>query len=68
MNTKWNFFALLFQLKSVGPKLVPFFKSVSVYFVLLADQPSLLTACIKCLPIISLIFFVLLHGMSLSKE
>ncbi|XP_043269204.1 lysoplasmalogenase-like protein TMEM86A [Venturia canescens] len=55
-------------LKSVGPKLVPFFKSVSVYFVLLADQPSLLTACIKCLPIISLIFFVLLHGMSLSKE
>ncbi|XP_033216216.1 lysoplasmalogenase-like protein TMEM86A [Belonocnema kinseyi] len=55
-------------LKSVGPKLVPFFKSVSVYFVLLAEQSSLLTACIKCLPIISLIFFVLLHGISLSKE
>lgn len=55
-------------LKSVGPKLVPFFKSVSVYFVLLAEQPSLLTACFKCLPIFSLIFFVLLHGINLSKE
>ncbi|XP_011692392.1 PREDICTED: lysoplasmalogenase-like protein TMEM86A [Wasmannia auropunctata] len=55
-------------IKSVGPKLVPFFKSVSVYFVLLAEQPSLLTASLKCLPIISLIIFVLLHGISLSKE
>ncbi|XP_011050072.1 PREDICTED: lysoplasmalogenase-like protein TMEM86A isoform X2 [Acromyrmex echinatior] len=55
-------------IKSVGPKLVPFFKSVSVYFVLLAEQPSLLTACFKCLPIISLIIFVLLHGISLSKD
>ncbi|XP_032672286.1 lysoplasmalogenase-like protein TMEM86A [Odontomachus brunneus] len=55
-------------IKCIGPKLVPFFKSVSVYFVLLAEQPSVLTACLKCLPIISLIFFVLLHGISLSKE
>ncbi|XP_012286518.1 lysoplasmalogenase-like protein TMEM86A [Orussus abietinus] len=55
-------------LKSIGPKLVPFFKSVSVYFVLLAEQPSLLTVCFKCLPIISLIVFVLLHGINLSKE
>ncbi|XP_060830356.1 lysoplasmalogenase TMEM86A isoform X2 [Bombus pascuorum] len=55
-------------LKSVGPKLVPFFKSVSVYFILMAEQPSLLTACFKCLPIISLIVFVLLHGISLSQE
>ncbi|KAG9431916.1 lysoplasmalogenase-like protein TMEM86A-like isoform X1 [Apis mellifera carnica] len=55
-------------LKSIGPKLVPFFKSVSVYFILLAEQPSLLTACFKCLPIISLIVFVLLHGINLSQE
>ncbi|XP_066600593.1 lysoplasmalogenase TMEM86A [Prorops nasuta] len=55
-------------LKSVGPKLVPFFKSVSVYFVLFAEHPTLLTACFKCLPIISLIIFVVLHGMSLSEE
>ncbi|XP_048511121.1 lysoplasmalogenase-like protein TMEM86A isoform X2 [Athalia rosae] len=55
-------------IKSVGPKLVPFFKSVSVYFVLLAEQPSLLTACFKCLPIISLIVFILLHGINLSEE
>lgn len=55
-------------LKSIGPKLVPFFKTSCIYFVLMAEQPSLLTACIKCLPIISLIMFVFLHGMSLSKE
>ncbi|XP_014478382.1 PREDICTED: lysoplasmalogenase-like protein TMEM86A [Dinoponera quadriceps] len=55
-------------IKCIGPKLVPFFKSVSVYFVLLAEQPSVLTAVLKCLPIMSLIFFVLLHGISLSKE
>lgn len=55
-------------LKSVGPKLVPFFKSVSVYFVLLAEQPSFLTACFKCLPIISLIVFILLHGINFSDE
>ncbi|KAJ8676657.1 hypothetical protein QAD02_012444, partial [Eretmocerus hayati] len=55
-------------LRSVGPKLVPFVKSVCVYFVLLAEQPCLLTVCFKCLPIISLIFFILLHGISLSNE
>jgi len=57
-------------LKSVGPKLVPFFKTVAIYFVLSihAERPSLLAMLIKCLPIISLIVFVLLHGMSLGDE
>ncbi|KAK8379574.1 hypothetical protein O3P69_019488 [Scylla paramamosain] len=57
-------------LKSVGPKLVPFFKTVAIYFVLFipSDQPSLLAMVIKCLPVISLIAFVLLHGMSLGEE
>ncbi|XP_050703435.1 uncharacterized protein DDB_G0271670-like [Eriocheir sinensis] len=57
-------------LKSVGPKLVPFFKTVAVYFVLFipSEQPSLLAMVIKCLPVISLIAFVLLHGMSLGEE
>lgn len=56
--------------KSVGPKLVPFFKAVAIYFVLFipSEQPSLLAMVIKCLPIISLIAFVLLHGMSLGEE
>ncbi|KDR13993.1 hypothetical protein L798_12166, partial [Zootermopsis nevadensis] len=58
------------QLKSVGPKLVPFFKTVAIYFVLLIpeERPSLFAMLIKCLPIISLIVFVLLHGMSLGDE
>ncbi|KAL8566859.1 hypothetical protein ACOMHN_008716 [Nucella lapillus] len=56
-------------LKSVGPKLVPFFKTVSIYFVLYgsSDTASILSCVAKCLPIVSLIFFVLLHGMSLSE-
>jgi hypothetical protein len=57
-------------LKSVGPKLVPFFKTVAIYFVLFipAERPSLFSMLIKCLPVISLIIFVLLHGISLGDE
>ena len=53
----------------MGPKLVPFFKTVSIYFVLYgsSESTSILFCIAKCLPIISLIFFVLLHGMSLSE-
>lgn len=56
-------------LKSVGPKTVPFFKTVAIFFVLYgAEERSHIFFCIaKCLPIISLIIFVLLHGMSLNK-
>ncbi|XP_076450292.1 lysoplasmalogenase TMEM86A-like [Babylonia areolata] len=56
-------------LKSVGPKLVPFFKTVAIYFVLYgsSESTSLLFCIAKCLPIVSLIFFVLLHGMSLNE-
>lgn len=61
---------ILFQLKGIGPKLVPFFKTVTIYFALFipVGQPSLFAAFIKCLPVISLIAFVLLHGMSLGEE
>lgn len=63
-------FSLCFQLRSVGPKLVPFCKTVVIYFVLLLPDkhPSFLGCLVKCAPILSLIFFVLLHGMNLSKE
>ncbi|XP_013409629.1 lysoplasmalogenase-like protein TMEM86A [Lingula anatina] len=57
-------------LKSVGPKLVPFFKTLAIYFVLFGDEASygsIFYAIIKCLPVISLIVFVLLHGMNLSE-
>lgn len=57
-------------LKSVGPKLVPFFKTTCIYFVLFIPDtnPSPLAVIVKCLPIVSLIVFVLLHGMNLSDE
>ncbi len=57
-------------MKTAGPRLVPFFKTVAIFFVLFAEDSKLESffyCLIKCLPIISLIFFVLLHGMSLSE-
>lgn len=65
-----NCFLFVLQLKSVGPKLVPFFKTVAIYFVLFipVERPSCFAMAIKCLPIVSLIVFVLLHGMSLGDE
>lgn len=60
-----HFFFL--QLKSVGPKLVPFFKTVTIFFVLYGNEPNLdsvIYCIIKVLPIVSLMIFVLLHGMN----
>jgi uncharacterized membrane protein YhhN len=57
------------QVKSVGPKLVPFFKTVTLFFILYGGETksSFIYIIFKCLPIISLIFFVLLHGMNFSE-
>nr|CAD7439305.1 unnamed protein product [Timema bartmani] len=65
-----DFYISQYPLKSVGPKLVPFFKTLAIYFVLFipVERPSWFAMCIKCLPIVSLIVFVLLHGMSLGNE
>lgn len=59
-----------YQLKSVGPKLVPFFKTVAIYFVVFIpeENPSLLAMFIKCLPVASLLLFVVMHGISLGNE
>lgn len=63
----------VFQLKSVGPKLVPFFKTCTIFFVLFADTPASETTApwffciIKCLPVVSLILFVLLNGMNITE-
>jgi len=59
-----------FQFKSVGPKLVPFFKTLGMYFVIFipADRPSWFATLIKCLPVASLALFVVLHGISMSKQ
>ncbi|XP_054165421.1 lysoplasmalogenase-like protein TMEM86A [Oppia nitens] len=55
--------------RSIGPKLVPFFKTVAIYLVLAdRESPSWLTCLLKCLPIIWLCIFVILHGMSLGEE
>lgn len=53
------------QVKSEGPKLVPFFKATCVYFVLWlpSTSPSWVSALIKCLPIFCLWLFLLAHGL-----
>ena len=60
-----------FQLKSVGPKTVPFFKTVAIFFVLYptddANYNPVIFSIFKILPIASLIVFVLLHGMNFSE-
>jgi len=59
-------------IKSVGPKLVPFFKTCAIFFVLFPNDdtsyPQWLLCISKVAPILSLIGFVLLHGISLTSE
>ncbi|XP_015924986.1 lysoplasmalogenase TMEM86A [Parasteatoda tepidariorum] len=55
-------------LKCVGPKLVPFFKTVAIYFVLVTPSPGWFTCLIKSLPLLCLCGFVLYHGMSLGEK
>ncbi|XP_035708406.1 lysoplasmalogenase-like protein TMEM86A isoform X1 [Folsomia candida] len=54
------------QWKSSGGKLVPFLKTLALYFLLFLpeDRPSWGATAVKCLPILSLALFVLLHGVS----
>ncbi|OXB74136.1 UNVERIFIED_CONTAM: hypothetical protein H355_004473 [Colinus virginianus] len=54
------------DVKSEGPKLVPFFKATCVYFVLWlpTSSPSWFSALIKCLPIFCLWVFLLAHGIN----
>ncbi|CAG2104166.1 unnamed protein product [Medioppia subpectinata] len=56
-------------IRSFGPKLVPFFKTVAIYLVLAdRESPSWLTCLLKCLPIIWLSIFVVLHGISFGDK
>mgnify|MGYP001791738332 FL=1 len=59
----------MLQLKSVGPKLVPFLKTVAVFFVLFGETSSVTFFCcmIKCLPVLMLIHFVLLDGVNMTE-
>lgn len=68
MTSTQSFIFLFHQLKSIGPKLVPFAKTACVYFVAGLNQPSILHASLKCLPIICLCFFIGMQGVSLRSE
>ncbi|CAF0760659.1 unnamed protein product [Rotaria sordida] len=56
-------------LKCNGPKLVPFFKTVAIFFILFPKSKyktaDMFYLTFKCLPICSLILFILLNGINL---
>lgn len=56
--------------KTTGPKLVPFFKSTAIFFVLFPYNSSETLICLitKCLPIAFLCLFVIMHGFNLKFE
>jgi len=74
-SSRTNVFSSKYELKPIdvfkhaAPKLVPFFKTCCIYFILWlpeAENPSVLSAVIKILPILSLCGFVAMQGVSLS--
>lgn len=58
------------EVASIAPFLIPFLKMACVYFVLWLpeDQPCISSAFVKALPILSLIWFVCLQGISCSRD
>lgn len=56
-------------IKCNGPKLVPFFKTVAIFFILFPKsnykRADLFYLIFKCLPICSLILFIFLNGINL---
>ena len=54
------------EIRSIAPFLIPFLKMSCVYFILWLpeEQPCVTAAFVKCLPILSLIWFVCLQGVS----
>lgn len=67
-NAEFDLFHVFFwQFKQAVPKLLPFFKTFCIYFILWlpeAKNPSILAAAIKILPIISLCGFVIMQGVN----
>ncbi|KAH8384141.1 hypothetical protein KR009_012243, partial [Drosophila setifemur] len=61
---------LILKVQSQGPKLVPFLVTLVLYFSLVRKDPKgeLWTTVLKCLPIVSLWFYVVAKGFSLKKE
>jgi uncharacterized membrane protein YhhN len=52
------------EIRSTMPFLVPFLKMTCIHFILMLDKGSLAAAVVKCLPLLSLVWFVCLLGVS----
>ncbi|XP_055323670.1 lysoplasmalogenase-like protein TMEM86A [Sitodiplosis mosellana] len=61
---------LINLMKIAGPKMVPFFKAVCVYFVLNAHNHNgeCWTTILKCAPIVGLMLFIVLHGINTNSK
>ncbi|KAI8123232.1 hypothetical protein FF38_11679 [Lucilia cuprina] len=56
-------------LKSQGPKLLPFFVFVIIYFACVRDpHGELWTTLLKCAPIFCLMLYIILKGINLTKD
>ncbi|VDP74962.1 unnamed protein product [Echinostoma caproni] len=56
-------------IKSLGPRLVPFFKTFALFYVIFPKHESSIGYCIfKCAPILCLVGFVLMYGMRLPQK
>ncbi|XP_055385141.1 lysoplasmalogenase-like protein TMEM86A [Condylostylus longicornis] len=57
-------------LKTAGPRMVPFIKAVTIYFMLVTFDPKgeIWTTILKCAPIVCLMFFILLYGFKFTKK
>ncbi|XP_065367945.1 lysoplasmalogenase TMEM86A [Calliphora vicina] len=55
--------------KSQGPKLLPFFVFVIIYFAFVRDPVGeLWTTLLKCAPIVCLMLYIVLNGINLTKD
>lgn len=70
LGSSKNVLFYVFQIKIAGPKMVPFLKSVTIYFLLVtADhRGKVWSTVLKCAPIICLMIFALLYGIKFFKE
>jgi hypothetical protein len=69
-NVNFHLLFMFFQLKVAGPRMIPFLKTVILYFILKTyeNHGEIWSTLLKCVPIYCLMIFVLLSGFKLTKE
>lgn len=65
-----GFISIFLQIKVGGPKMVPFIKTVTIYFLLMtvSEKGTAWSTVFKCAPIVCLMLFLVMNGMRLGKQ